>query len=370
MTTPLTTTRNRTIVAAALAGGLLTSLSACGGSSTTATTVSAAQPIQGSPLVACGMAQLSPRVADNDPIRGRANTFFTQLDQAQMVPPAVQNVYSSDISGLNPDQQHEVLLMLSSLERMPRAERRAAAVRARRVRPADAADRGRPEHLDRHLGLERPVLCRPGCGGPLGQHDRRRLVLHRPRLVGRGVERPPVVVPAHLGPPGDRHGRLGPVGHRPARRHRLALAGQRLAANRPPDQRPAEPPLAAGRHRSGPTRPQPGDRPAEPTAPAEHRSPRRTTKFRAGCTGSAARARATPRSPPRPPHRPSRASRPRSRSRGPASATRNRTAPPGSLAAWQAGPRRARRPRHPSPISSPRRPAPAAPPTPPEATPR
>jgi hypothetical protein len=65
------------------------------------------------------MAQLSPRVADNDPILGRANTFYTQLDRAQTVPPAVQNVYNSDISGLNPDQQHEVLLMLSSLNECP-----------------------------------------------------------------------------------------------------------------------------------------------------------------------------------------------------------------------------------------------------------
>jgi hypothetical protein len=119
MTTPLTTTKNRTIVAAVLAGGLLTSLSACGGSSTTATTVSESQPIQGSPMVACGMAQLTPRVADNDPVLGRANTFFTQLEQAQLVPPAVQNVYNTGVGQLNSQQQNEVLLMLSSLNECP-----------------------------------------------------------------------------------------------------------------------------------------------------------------------------------------------------------------------------------------------------------
>jgi hypothetical protein len=119
MTTLRTAATPRNIVAAVLAGGLLTSLSACGGNTTAATSVSEAQPIQGSPLVACGMAQLSPRVPDGDAVLGRAQTFFAQLEQAQSVPPAVQNVYNSDVSALNPDQQHEVLLMLSSLNECP-----------------------------------------------------------------------------------------------------------------------------------------------------------------------------------------------------------------------------------------------------------
>jgi len=119
MTKLLSTARRRNVVAALLAGGLLTSLSACGGSSPSTAPVSESQPIQGSPLVACGMAQLSPRVPDRDPMLTRANTFYNRLDQTQLVPPAVHDVYGTDVNGLNPDQQHEVLLLLGSLHECP-----------------------------------------------------------------------------------------------------------------------------------------------------------------------------------------------------------------------------------------------------------
>jgi hypothetical protein len=123
MTTPSSPPKTRNLIAAVLAGGLITSLSACGVTSTTASSpVSEAQPIAaatGSPLVQCGMAQLTPRVAAGDPVLSRGNDFFNQLEQAQQVPPAVQKVYTVDIPGLNDTQKHEVLLFLSSLNQCP-----------------------------------------------------------------------------------------------------------------------------------------------------------------------------------------------------------------------------------------------------------
>jgi hypothetical protein len=136
----------RALATAALVGGLVTGLSACGGSpsgSPTATATESAapaaepatdpQPEQAapvtqpvlaspqpdSPMVSCGLAQVSPRVTDGDPLLGRAEAFFHQLSVAQLVPPAIHGVYGVDVDALTPDQRREVLLLLSSLNQCP-----------------------------------------------------------------------------------------------------------------------------------------------------------------------------------------------------------------------------------------------------------
>jgi hypothetical protein len=65
------------------------------------------------------MAQVTPRVPAGDPLLARAEAFYSELDRTQQVPPAIRSVYGVDLDALTPDQRHEVLLLLSSLNQCP-----------------------------------------------------------------------------------------------------------------------------------------------------------------------------------------------------------------------------------------------------------
>jgi|GEM_PF-3875173 len=127
MLSALNSRNGRRISAALLAGGVLAGISACGipsafgpiggGQSQAVTRVGKSHPV--SAPTSCGMTQFTPKVAAGDPLLTRAPGFFDALQRTQQVDPAIQDTFGVGIDQLTPEQQSQVLLLLSSLDQCP-----------------------------------------------------------------------------------------------------------------------------------------------------------------------------------------------------------------------------------------------------------